>query len=167
MAQPSRIASTTSVLVLTAALAACGTTQQPTQQSAPQVGTYPSAPASQPTERAAYVEYGRVSNIEVVRTEEQGKGSGAGAVIGGIAGAVIGRQIGGGSGRDLATAAGAIGGAVVGNNVEKNNSTQVRETWRVSVQVDRGGYRSYELSNSANLRVGDRVRIENGQIFRM
>jgi len=33
--------------------------------------------------------------------------------------------------------------------------------------VDRGGYRSYELSNSANLRVGDRVRIENGQIFRM
>lgn len=167
MAQPSRIASTTSVLVLTAALAACGTTQQPTQQPTPQAGAYSSAPASQPTERAAYVEYGRVSNIEVVRTEEQGKGSGAGAVIGGIAGAVIGRQIGGGSGRDLATAAGAIGGAVVGNNVEKNNSTQVRETWRVSVQVDRGGYRSYELSNSANLRVGDRVRIENGQIFRM
>ncbi len=133
MAQPSRIISTASALVLTASLAACGTAQQP----ASQVGTYPASPASYPTEQAAYVEYGRVSNIEVVRTEEKGKGSGAGAVIGGIAGAVIGRQIGGGSGRDLATAAGAIGGAVVGNNVEKNNSTQVREGVIVlSVQID-------------------------------
>ncbi|MGE4241438.1 beta/gamma crystallin-related protein [Ramlibacter sp.] len=37
----------------------------------------------------------------------------AGAVIGGI----LGHQIGGGSGKDVATAAGVIGGAVVGNNM--------------------------------------------------
>ncbi|MBX3657982.1 MAG: glycine zipper 2TM domain-containing protein [Ramlibacter sp.] len=163
MAQPSRIVSVTSLAVLTAALAACGTPQPPAEQ----VVTYPSTTTVYPTQPASYVEYGRVSNIEVVRTEEKGKGSGAGAVIGGIAGAVIGHQIGGGSGRDLATAAGAIGGAVVGNNVEKRNKTEVHETWRVSVQVDRGGYRAYDMDSAANLRVGDRVRIENGQIYRL
>ena len=40
-----------------------------------------------------------------------------GAVLGGLIGGVLGHQVGGGSGKDLATVAGAIGGAVVGNNV--------------------------------------------------
>ncbi|MBX3587974.1 MAG: glycine zipper 2TM domain-containing protein [Ramlibacter sp.] len=165
MALPSRtrFISATSLLALTAALAACGTPQPPAEQ----VVTYPSSPVAYPNQPANYVEYGRVSNIEVIRTEEKGKGSGAGAVIGGIAGAVIGHQIGGGTGRDLATAAGAIGGAVVGNNVEKRNKTETHETWRVSIQVDRGGYRAYDVDSAANLRVGDRVRIENGQIYRL
>lgn len=37
-----------------------------------------------------------------------------GAIIGGVIGGVLGHQIGGGSGRDVATALGAIGGAAVG-----------------------------------------------------
>ena len=41
----------------------------------------------------------------------------AGAVVGGILGGVLGHQVGGGRGRDVATALGAVGGAFVGSNV--------------------------------------------------
>ncbi|HEY0822310.1 MAG TPA: beta/gamma crystallin-related protein [Ramlibacter sp.] len=43
-----------------------------------------------------------------------------GAVVGAIVGGILGHQIGGGSGRDAATAVGAVGGAVVGNRVAGN-----------------------------------------------
>lgn len=39
-----------------------------------------------------------------------------GAIIGGIIGGVLGHQVGGGRGKDVATALGAIGGAAIGNN---------------------------------------------------
>ena len=44
--------------------------------------------------------------------------SGAGALMGAIAGGVVGNQIGKGSGKDLATAVGIMGGAILGNNIE-------------------------------------------------
>ncbi|HTH79190.1 MAG TPA: beta/gamma crystallin-related protein [Ramlibacter sp.] len=40
-----------------------------------------------------------------------------GAIIGGLVGGILGHQVGGGSGKDLATAGGAVAGAVVGSNV--------------------------------------------------
>jgi outer membrane lipoprotein SlyB len=129
-------------------------------------GGYPAAGYPSQNPQRAYTEYGRVSNVEVLRTPEQGRGSGIGAVIGG-AGAVVGRQIGGGSGRDAATVVGALGGAVAGNSIEKNRNTTVRESYRVSIQLDNGSARAYDVPSYGELRVGDRVRIENGQIFRM
>ena len=130
-------------------------------------GGYPAAGYPQQNPQRAYSEYGRVSNVEVLRTPEQGRGTGIGAVIGGVAGAVVGRQIGGGSGRDAATVVGAVGGAVAGNAIEKNRNTTVRESYRVSIQLDNGSARAYDVPSYGELRVGDRVRIENGQIFRM
>lgn len=47
--------------------------------------------------------------------------SGVGGVLGAIAGAAIGSQIGGGSGRGVATVLGTVGGAVLGNSVEGGN----------------------------------------------
>ncbi len=49
----------------------------------------------------------------------QGPKSGAGAAMGAIAGAAIGSQIGGGQGQVLATMAGLMGGAILGDNIEK------------------------------------------------
>lgn len=54
----------------------------------------------------------RCEQIAVHRPATQG--SAAGGVFGAIAGAAIGNQIGGGSGRDIATAAGAVIGSQVG-----------------------------------------------------
>ncbi len=46
----------------------------------------------------------------------------AGAVVGGVLGGIIGHQFGGGRGNDVATGAGAVGGALLGSNVARNNS---------------------------------------------
>lgn len=129
--------------------------------------TYPAATYPSQGQQSAYVEYGRVSNIEVLQTQGKAQGSGVGALIGGVAGAVVGHQIGGGSGRDIATVVGALGGAVAGNAVEKNGPGAVSETFRISVQVDNGSFRSYDLPSPGQLRPGDRVRIENGQLYRL
>lgn len=43
-------------------------------------------------------------------------GTAAGAVIGGL----VGRQVGGGTGRDIATVGGAVAGGVIGRNVQGN-----------------------------------------------
>jgi uncharacterized protein YcfJ len=50
----------------------------------------------------------------------------AGTVIGAVGGGLLGRQIGGGSGRTLATLAGAAAGGYAGNRVQKN--LQERDT---------------------------------------
>jgi hypothetical protein len=59
-----------------------------------------------PPERRCWVEQRGYSDRNV-----------AGAIVGGVLGGVLGHQIGGGRGRDVATAVGAVGGAVVGSNV--------------------------------------------------
>jgi uncharacterized protein YcfJ len=46
-----------------------------------------------------------------------------GAIVGAIIGGVLGHQVGGGSGRDIATGVGAIGGGVVGANVGRGAQT--------------------------------------------
>jgi len=83
-----------------------------------------------------------------------------------VAGAVVGRQIGGGTGRDLATIAGAVGGALAGNEIEKSGNARVLQTYRATVRLDSGSARAYELSSASDLHIGDRVRIQNGQLSR-
>ena len=161
----SRFAAVLSAALVVAGLAACA--GQP-MNSTP-IANYPSgtmypAGSNAPT---GYIEYGRVTNVEVVRAQEPAGSNAAGTIIGGIAGAVIGNQIGRGTGKDLATIAGGVGGAVAGNAIQRNSNTPVRDTYRVSVQVDNGTYRSYDMGSAIDLRAGDRVRIENGQLYRM
>jgi outer membrane lipoprotein SlyB len=174
MRQASRFISVVSSVVVVAGLAACAAPMsQPAQGSNYPASTYPAStypastyPAQNP--QGNYIEYGRVSNVEVLRTQQQASTSGLGAVIGGVAGAAVGSQIGGGSGRTAATVLGAVGGAVAGNAVEKNRNTQpVNETYRVSVQLDNGGTRAYDVPSYGELRIGDRVKIENNQLYRM
>ena len=54
--------------------------------------------------------------------------SGAGALMGAIAGGAIGNQIGGGSGRALATMAGVMGGAIMGDRIETPGSQIQNQT---------------------------------------
>lgn len=155
---------------LAASLAACVThTGAPRTSSYPATypGTtsypYPAAAAPAP----AYVQYGRVSNVEFMRTQQPGSTSGAGAVLGGVVGGVLGHQIGKGTGRDVATVAGAVGGALVGNTIERNRAPgSVSEFYRVSVQLDNGTMRAFDYATAPNVRIGDRVRIENDQLYR-
>lgn len=175
MRNTSRLISSTCAVLAIAGLAACAP-MSPQGSDSNYPATSPNASYPNPNYPAAtypanqqnrYVEYGRVSNVEVFRTQEPARGSGVGAVLGGVAGAVVGHQIGGGSGKDIATVAGAVGGAVAGNAIEKNRNATVRETYRVSVQLDNGSGRAYDVPSTGDLRIGDRVRIENGLLYRM
>jgi len=65
----------------------------------------------------------------------QAQPSGAGAVLGAVAGGVLGNAIGHGAGRAAATALGVFGGAVVGNQVEANGSTQVQNVQNCVTQT--------------------------------
>ena len=170
MRNTSRLISSTCAVLALAGLAACAPmSPQVSDANYPPVNPNPGYPtASYPvTQQIPYVEYGRVSNVEVFRTQEPARSSGVGAVLGGVAGAVVGHQIGGGVGKDVATVAGAVGGAAAGNAIERNRNTTVRETYRVSVQLDNGGGRAYDVPAMGDLRVGDRVRIENGLLYRI
>jgi outer membrane lipoprotein SlyB len=163
MKNRTRILSIASGAVLLASLAACGSA--PTYQQAP-VSSYPTSSYPAANSQGNYTEYGRVANIELVRSEARPGSGVAGTVIGGVVGGVLGNQVGGGSGRDAATVLGAVGGAIAGNSIDKNRNSQVVETYRVSVQLDGGAYRAYDLTSPGDLRVGDRVRVQNGQIIR-
>jgi len=58
----------------------------------------------------------------------QNPSSGAGALMGAIAGGVVGSQIGGGTGQALATMAGVIGGAMMGDRIENPGSQIQNQT---------------------------------------
>lgn len=136
-----------------------------------QTSRYPYQAPPQPYAVAApapYIEYGRVANIEVLRSQTAGTGtSGGGAVAGGVVGGVLGNQIGRGNGRTAATVLGVVGGALLGNGIEANNNgPRAYESYRVSIQTDTGAYRAFDVGSPGDLRIGDRVRIDNGQISR-
>lgn len=86
-----------------------------------------------------------------VKDQHQVIGSVAGAVIGGV----IGHQIGGGTGRDLATVAGAAGGGYAGNRIQK--SLQDHDTYTTNEQKCATVYESSEK------RIGYEVRYRLGK----
>lgn len=59
------------------------------------------------------------------RTEPSDR-SYSGAILGGIVGGVVGHQIGQGGGRDVATAAGAMIGAITGDNIDNRDRRQFK-----------------------------------------
>ena len=163
MNYPSRSVSLAASALVLASLMACAP-----MNSAP-ASNYPTSTTA-PSTQNAFVEFGRVNNVEIIRTQAPpSQTSGVGAVIGGVAGAVVGSQIGAGTGRTAATVIGAVGGAVAGNAIEKSRTanSSAGESYRVSVQLDNGSIRAYDVASYGELRIGDRVRIENGQLYRV
>jgi len=104
---------------------------------------------------------GTVASIRTV--ELKGDASGLGAVAGGLTGAVVGNQIGRGNGNTAMTILGAAGGALAGNEIEKN--VKKRYAYRVTVRMDDGSYRTFSQSSAPALAIGEHVRIVNGAVL--
>ena len=102
--------------------------------------------------------------IAVAVTEKAGEGGPLGMIAGGAAGALLGHQIGGGTGKDLATIAGAVGGAYAGKKIEERVKTHT--VWNVSVQFEDGSKRSYEFAQEPGYRVGEAVKRSGDTISR-
>jgi len=103
--------------------------------------------------------------LSVNKIEAEGQGSGLGVVAGGVLGGLVGNQIGNGTGRDLATIAGLVGGAFAGNKIEKNSKKTI--SYDIEVRMDSGGNRKIHQTSTPSAVQGDKVKIENGEIVRM
>ena len=124
---------------------------------------------AQPTRSAQpeYTQYhdaqGTIQNIESVSTGAS-QTTGAGAVGGAIVGGILGHQVGKGTGKTLATVAGAAAGAYGGNEVEKNYAGR-SQAYRITVRTRDGRLLSYVQDDVQGLRIGDRVRVSQNQVF--
>ncbi len=85
--------------------------------------------------------------------------TGVGAVVGGVVGLGLGSLIGNGSGRDVAMVLGTIGGAYVGNEMQKKHDQPVAGQ-QIVVRLANGVLVSVTQAGNSGLRVGDKVYIE-------
>ncbi len=183
-----RFASVAGMTAAAALLAACGSNPtQPMASSYPSTPVYPSvssAPSTYPSSSGtvqsapvAATENGRVTDIQQVQmgatsaTNPSARNAVVGGIIGAVVGNLAGKHINSGDNRTAATVLGAAGGAAVGNRVGQNQANTAAAgaagpAYRVTVQTDQGAWRTYEVGALGDLRVGDRVRVENGVIYR-
>lgn len=101
---------------------------------------------------------GVIASINAV--EQAGEGSGLGAIAGGVLGGVLGNQVGGGSGKKVATVAGVAGGAYAGHQIEKSTKKTVR--YDINVRMDDGTSTVISQPTEPVHRVGDKVKLVNG-----
>lgn len=110
----------------------------------------------------ACLDCGKVTAVTMGKKD--GEGSAVGLIAGGVAGALLGHQVGGGTGKDIATVAGAAGGAYAGKKIEeKINATTF---WTVAVQYDNGSQGKVEFAQDPGLKVGDRVKRSGATVVR-
>ena len=86
-------------------------------------------------------------------------GQGLGAILGGAAGVGLGSLIGAGTGRDVAMIAGAIGGALVGNEVQRNNAQPIPGE-QIIVRTRNGVLVAITQPVGPPLQVGQRVYLQ-------
>jgi outer membrane lipoprotein SlyB len=139
------------------ALGACADMNAPANNNS-SVNSYPQSNNT----NYSYSQYGVVQSIDLVRVDnangnaDAGVGTIAGAVIGGV----VGHQIGGGNGNTAATVLGAVGGAYAGHELATRN--QQFDAYRLTVRMRDGSYQTVTQTSNADIRVGDRVQIDNG-----
>lgn len=99
--------------------------------------------------------------VESVReVEVKGDAKGIGAVGGGLAGAVLGHNI--GDNNKIVTVLGAAGGALLGNQIEKQARTQ--KAWEMTVRYDDGTTQSFQTKEQPFWQQGARVRFYEGKL---
>ena len=116
-----------------------------------------------------YSGYGVVQSIELAQqgnagnTGIGGSGIGIGTIAGAVVGGIVGNQVGSGRGNTAATVVGAAGGAYVGHEIDKRQQQpQTADSYRLNVRMNSGSYQTLTQTTVADLRVGDRVYIDNG-----
>ena len=107
---------------------------------------------------AMEIRQGVIEQITSVQLESNHH-RGLGAIVGGLGGLGIGSLIGGGTGRDVAMVAGALGGALLGNDIQKKHDQPVQGQ-QIIVRVRSGVLVSVTQPVDPNLRTGQRVYIE-------
>jgi outer membrane lipoprotein SlyB len=121
--------------------------------------TAPAAPALSNRAGSCAV-CGVIESIHTVQV--RANPSGLGALTGGVTGAALGNTIGQGNGTTAMTILGAAGGALAGNEIEKNVKQHI--VYRVTVRMDDGSVRTVSQTTPPALAIGDKVRVVNGTV---
>ncbi|MEO8653604.1 MAG: glycine zipper 2TM domain-containing protein [Ramlibacter sp.] len=79
---------------------------------------------------------------QVTPVKRKGRGGAAGVVGGAVVGGLLGNQIGGGTGKTLATVGGAVAGGYAGNEVQKHVTSKT--VWVTRVKMKDGSIRTFE-----------------------
>ncbi len=102
--------------------------------------------------------------ISITEGEKAGDSGAVGVVAGGVAGALLGHQVGGGTGKDLATIAAAAGGAYAGKKIEEKMNTT--KFWTVTVQYENGNQGTFTFDKEPPFINGDKVKNAGSSIVR-
>jgi outer membrane lipoprotein SlyB len=138
----------------------------PLPSQAPSQASYaqPSAPYGQSQQVAAQAPVcstcGRVESVQAV--QQAAPATGVGAVAGGVIGGLLGNQVGKGSGRTVATEAGAVGGGYLGHTVEQR--TRTNTVYQMRVRMEDGSTRTF--TRAQPVAEGTPMRVE-GRNFRV
>ena len=110
------------------------------------------------TRQVQTVKMGTVESVRLVKIEGTGSpvGTGAGAVIGGVAG----NSMGGGRGRAITTVLGAVVGGVAGAAAEEGITR--KDGFEITVQLDKGDMIAIVQEADEEFQPGDRVRVLEG-----
>jgi outer membrane lipoprotein SlyB len=117
---------------------------------------------STPSAQATCTDCGHVTAVNVA--DKPGDSNAVGLIAGGVAGAVLGHQVGGGLGKDLATIAGAAGGAYAGKKIQENMNTG--KVWTVTVRYTDGRSANFTFEQDPGLAVGAAVRNSGNTLVR-
>jgi uncharacterized protein YcfJ len=123
--------------------------------AAPVPATKVAAPA--PVSKPLCDDCAKVLAVNVL--DKEGEGGALGIIAGGAAGALLGNQVGGGTGKDIATVVGAVGGAYAGKTIE--GQMKSRKVWSVTVQNPFGIKKNFRFDHSPGM-----SRRRYGQVFR-
>lgn len=105
--------------------------------------------------------YSGVGTVQSIAESEESSTTGnvVGAIGGALLGGWLGSNIGGGTGKTIATGVGAVGGALAGKSVGGKMSKAT--VWYVTVRFDDGIDRQLRVTDRPTYRPGDRVRVSN------
>jgi outer membrane lipoprotein SlyB len=130
------------------------------QQAPAAPPTYAAAPSAplETTRAAVCHSCGTIESVQAI--QEQGEGSGLGAVAGGLVGGLLGNQVGGGNGKKAMTVIGAVGGGLAGHEVEKR--ARATTSYDVRVRMEDGSVRSFRRAEP--MPAGTRVTVDGNSL---
>jgi outer membrane lipoprotein SlyB len=111
-------------------------------------------------ERRICGDCGVIESVQAIET--RGQDSGMGAAGGAVVGGLLGHQVGGGRGKEAMTVVGVLGGALAGNQIEKNVKSTT--SYDVVVRMDNGSSHVVHEANQPSWRAGDHVKVIDGAI---
>lgn len=102
--------------------------------------------------------------VTATRSEKRkGKATAVGTAGGAVVGGVVGNKV--GDGGVLATGVGAVAGAAIGREIEKQAKRY--RVWITTVSTRDGKSQAVEMTRDPGVKVGDTVRIDNGQVVKV